>query len=342
MIQSIEFLGNTEGYLLKKQYDEVLREGISNETWENLSVYDRRRHARKYVKNVYRGYQNKLAKNSLVKHKFEFSPDKINVLFGPNGCGKTTIIRNIAHHALCGTHPNIDGWTNLFHYNGMNIDRKFRFEDSYDERINVPAAILLDSGNNSANINWDGAPVFFHDLENMKQHGLIGDLIGGTFKNLYEETNYHLNKNSMSRGQMSSYIFRILAERMRHKPTISSIRDDFDDYMSRAPINDFWIASYNAQRKYYDDIVGDTLPDMELQTFMMDEIDKSLDIQNVYILYTEVLPILQKEFNVQIIMVSHSPLILSNAIYDNPEYNVISLDKKYTKETRNKLKGVHF
>ena len=50
----------------------------------------------------------------------------------------------------------------------------------------------------------------------------------------------------------------------------------------------------------------------------------------------------KKKFNVQIIIVSHSPLMLSNIIQDNDNYNFISIDNTYTKEMKKLFSGVKF
>jgi hypothetical protein len=70
--------------------------------------------------------------------------------------------------------------------------------------------------------------------------------------------------------------------------------------------------------------------------------DKSLDIENTLLLYRDFLPALQKKYNIQIILVSHSPLMLSNIIQNSDDYNFISLDTKYTKEMKKLFKGVSF
>ena len=44
----------------------------------------------------------------------------------------------------------------------------------------------------------------------------------------------------------------------------------------------------------------------------------------------------------QIIIVSHSPLILTRNIYENPLYNIISMDDEYTDECLDKLKNYSF
>jgi hypothetical protein len=66
------------------------------------------------------------------------------------------------------------------------------------------------------------------------------------------------------------------------------------------------------------------------------------DIENTLMLYRDFLPMLRNKYNIQIILVSHSPLMLSNIVQNSDNYNFISLDKEYTKEMKNLFKGVNF
>ena len=67
-----------------------------------------------------------------------------------------------------------------------------------------------------------------------------------------------------------------------------------------------------------------------------------LGIFYTLLLYKDFLPKLVKKFNIQIILVSHSPLMLTNIIQNSPYYNFISIDKKYTKEMKQNFSGVSF
>ena len=77
-------------------------------------------------------------------------------------------------------------------------------------------------------------------------------------------------------------------------------------------------------------------------TILMDEIDKSLDIFNVAGLYMEAIPRLVRETNCQIILVSHSPLMVSKNIRESKYYNIISMDDKYTEGCMKALSGISF
>ena len=68
--------------------------------------------------------ENKTLFKNVVERTFEFFPDRINILFGPNQCGKTTVLRAIAHSIGI-----IDGWPKIFKY----ISK----ESTYEEKLSI-------------------------------------------------------------------------------------------------------------------------------------------------------------------------------------------------------------
>lgn len=72
----------------------------------------------------------------------------INVLFGPNGCGKSTILKTLKAYCGIGTGG---GWT--FFNDPMRLASN-----------NFPFAYIgLTPSRCSANVGWDGTPSFFND-----------------------------------------------------------------------------------------------------------------------------------------------------------------------------------
>ena len=69
---------------------------------------------------------------NLGEKTITFDPDKINVIFGPNGCGKTTILKAIANVCLCGDKNSMDGYTNPYHLNPLCINGKLDDETKYN------------------------------------------------------------------------------------------------------------------------------------------------------------------------------------------------------------------
>jgi predicted ATPase len=160
---------------------------------------------------------------------------------------------------------------------------------------------------------------------------VLGDDIG-------KEIQYILGKDKISIGQNSIYLInRLFAIAQNHL----SFKDIFKEYINedgtrkKLKINDVWSNSYNIQLDYYMGFENSykNLPG----TFLFDELDKSLDILNIYNLYVNVLPELVKKTGVQVIIISHSPLVLMDKIRNNDMYNFISIDENYTKNCLDKM-----
>jgi AAA15 family ATPase/GTPase len=133
-------------------------------------------------------------------------------------------------------------------------------------------------------------------------------------------------------GQNSIYLINKLTKICTNKFSIDDIDTSFEKEYKR--VNDVW---GNTWKLAYDYIKEKHTDDNASLTIMLDEIDKSLDINNIIMLYTEVLPKLVQKYNVQVILVSHSPIILSDKIYNSEDYNIISLDENYTTSVRENI-----
>ena len=77
-------------------------------------------------------------------------------------------------------------------------------------------------------------------------------------------------------------------------------------------------------------------------TILLDEIDKSLDISTIWMLYNNALPTLCEKYGVQIICISHNPLVLTKTLRENKLYHFIDLNQDYTDEMIRMLSGVTF
>ena len=127
MIHSIEFKKDVKkGYIFNKKTKKVLRKNYKDWTPEQIESFietEKKRTGSKFClgRNPYDyfyyevsdGYANPQLIKNLVGRKITFEKDKINVLFGPNASGKTTIIKTIARYCLCGDTNNCDGYTNV-------------------------------------------------------------------------------------------------------------------------------------------------------------------------------------------------------------------------------------
>ena len=193
---------------------------------------------------------------------------------------------------------------------------------------------------NSANIEWDGVPIYYDNFANRRSNA-IGDLCGSVLgDDVGTEILYILGKDKVSLGQNSIYLInRLFNIAQQHL----SYKDIFKEYINKDgtrkklthKMNDVWADAYNVQLDYYMGFKNscENLPG----TFLFDELDKSLDILNVYNLYVNVLPEFVKRTGVQVIIISHSPLVLMDKIRNNEMYNFISIDEEYTKNCIDKM-----
>ena len=345
MITSLKFTGKgSNDYIKKIKYKEVYKEGLSE---EEIKEIRQKCHARgpeweKICKTVKDGYKNQQLIDHILKRKFEFSP-YINVLFGPNGCGKTTIIKAIAAYAMCGTDHQFDGMTNLASYSPTNMSLSFIFKDeeekSEDNYYKDLIKAIESRAGNQAKLGWDGYPVYYENFSG-RTHYEIGDLEGSLIESGIEELNYMFGKNSISAGQNTIWMINKLTSIATRKVDIKKYIEDVENKIKK--VNSTWGSCYKAGIDYYNTYYKPGIEENNRLTVLLDEMDKSLDIQNVARLYAEVLPRLVEKYPIQIILVTHSPLILSKNIKDNPLYNIISINDDYTNDVLDKLKGFSF
>lgn len=335
MIKSLKFTGEY-GYISEKLEEPI--SPIRNPFKREKSKEEREKE--KAFKKIHKEwekhkdeYNNPSLANNLLNRTFYFEPNKINLIFGPNGSGKTTILK-----ALAGNAGTSDGYAQLY----APLDVSDLYEKSTIETFKRKKIKKLMC--NSAIIDWDGSPVYYDNFANRKTYGTLGDLGGSVLGNdIVTEIQYIMNKDKISQGQNSIYLmsrlFHIAKQHLSYKDIFSEYVNDDGTYKAMN-VNDAWEEAYKAQLDYYMGFENSfkNLP----STFLFDELDKSLDIINIYQLYVNLLPKLVEKTGVQIIIISHSPLVLSEKIRNNEMYNIISIDEDYTNECIEKLTDLKF
>lgn len=260
----------------------------------------------------------------LVGKLFTFSPDKINVIYAPNGAGKTTILKGIAGNAM-----TMDGYTKIAKPTDL-LYKIFEKETPEDYDIGVIKYIESLKGN-SCDVDWDGAPVYYHNFSRTEMAGgnEIGGMLGSMFNSVGEEIYYRMGRNRISDGEKTRLLFNRVIDIIADSKDLT-MKSIIEKQMHKMA-NDTWKETERACKDYfakfpnYDKVSGITL--------LMDEVDKSLDLETIEKLYMQGFPKLKKDYPyAQIILVSHSPLILSDKIYDSEDYNIISLDESYTED----------
>ena len=326
MITSVKFPKKGNGYLYEKY--EKPEKPDKNDRRSRTSYNERLKEYNEEL-SVYEANKGRFilpAAYNLVGKEFSFEDGKINVLFGPNASGKTTVLRAIAGECI-----TEDGFTTL------REPIEFGFLDEKHDLGEIVGKLKK----NTSYVQWDGAPLYYDNFGWRKEqsYGMFGGLVGSALGSLGEEIEYHLASRRTSAGQNAVYILNKILRIASKKVSLKELCER-QHKAKFANGNSVWKNCGEEQLKYLS-----KLPRYEEETYptlMFDEIDKSLDIETVWTMYSEFFPALVKKYGCQIILVSHNPLILSEPIMENDVYNIISLDETYTNDVRGILKGVRF
>ena len=349
MIKSIEF--KEGGYITPRKEKMVLTESGETKIKEykkthKESDYDRLtdigwvRRARLYENKDYhyvdQGYKNPQLVDNLLGKKFVFEPHKINVIFGENAAGKSTIINTLAAYCQCGDADNLDGWTNINFVKPLPSHSFLSSSEKNDEKY--VQQVVEDNINrlmkNNAVVEWDGIPVYNDSFSNRKMLGQLGELTGSVLDSVLDEALWLASRRSL--GEKSIAILCKMIPKLEKPFTLeeclSCVKKDY---------NNIW--------KVYQKALVQRLKRLNsgfsgepVNTFMFDEIDKSMSISNVVTLYTKILPSLVEKTGCQIIIVSHSPVIITDQVYDSRFYNIINVTEGYAEECKSILSGFKF
>ena len=349
MIKSIEF--KEGGYITPRKEKMVLTE--SGETkikeykkthkkfdYDGLTDIGWVRRARLYENEDYhyvdQGYKNPQLVDNLLGKKFVFEPHKINVIFGENAAGKSTIINTLAAYCQCGDADNLDGWTNINFVKPLPSHSFLSSSEENDEKY--VQQVVEDNINrlmkNNAVVEWDGIPVYNDSFSNRKMLGQLGELTGSVLDSVLDEALWLTSRRSL--GEKSIAILCKMIPKLEKPFTLeeclSCVKKDY---------NNIW--------KVYQKALVQRLKRLNsgfsgepVNTFMFDEIDKSMSISNVVTLYTKILPSLIEKTGCQIIIVSHSPVIITEQVYNSRFYNIINVTEGYAEECKSILSGFKF
>lgn len=332
MIKSITFPESGIGYIYEKpekpvkpnkRYREYSR--MANDDFKKaLLEYKKELKAWEKIKDNY-----KLpCSYNLIGKTFNFSRG-VNIIFGANGSGKSTIIKCLASEAICG-----DGYSTFMEPTKLGSI----FEEDYNEDALQKA--ITKRKLNSSIVEWDGYPVYYHNF--VKTLNEAGNIFGGLTKsgiisNAGEEMIYTLYSKEISSGQNAIWLFNKLINVVSNDV---SLKDIVSPYIKNDRLNSVWKRCYELQYDYFSKF--ENFEKSGEKTLLLDEIDVNMDIETVYKLYTIILPNLSEKYNIQFIAVSHNPMILSKQIYDNPVFNIVSLDENYTNGAKEILKQLKF
>jgi hypothetical protein len=243
---------------------------------------------------------------------YEFTPG-INVLFGPNGCGKSTIIKTLKSY--CGIIKG--GWTSVSdpliigtYYVGKMYEAK-DFPHAY--RTYSPAKCM-------ANVGWDGVPTFFNDGDIKVSDTFFFQNVGQSDDGITTEAE-QLDALALkpSSGQYRIQRINKIVNMLQNPPTFESVQElpfrcQYPDVAQRE-VN-YWKALGRRSNKY---------------TILLDEPERSLSLPKQQKLLNELIPDEMK--NYQVVLATHSifALTIKGA-------NIIDMQPGYVEECRGLIK----
>jgi predicted ATPase len=235
------------------------------------------------------GYATKLP--NIGHNPYTFTPG-INVLFGPNGCGKSTVLKTIA--AYCAIKET--GWSSYTDPLSLPNDSRDFFPSNYS---------TLAPGNCIADVGWDGTPTLFNAGDIASDETWFYKNVGKNKDNVFSESEQMLAMiNKPSSGEYRAYqINKIL----------NMIATNAPQTILGNPATSPGEASYI-----------NSLPRNGKRTILFDEPERSLSLPKQLALFNALDAFTE---NYQLIISTHSPLILFKS-----NINIIDVEPGYANE----------
>lgn len=235
---------------------------------------------------------------------FKFN-NGINILFGPNGCGKSTILNTMK--AYCGIRHG--GWTSHNHPEKLADARRFPH-----------AYMALAPDNCIANVMWDGTPTFFNDgVIKIDPNVFFNNVMRGVENEKYagivsENEQLDILEKTPSTGQFRAIITNKVLNQIRNPPKLNKDNSPYKEFAYWENEIDYW----------------NKLPKTGPTTILLDEPERALSIPMQEKLFHEVLPMFS---DLQIIVATHSVFALNT-----PNINLIEFENGYCQQCIKALK----
>ena len=202
---------------------------------------------------------------------FEFN-DKLNVLFGPNGCGKSSLLKIIK--AYCGIRQG--GWSQISQEHALAASRREHFPYAYSH---------FSPGNCKAHVKWDGTPSFYNE----------GDVKADNFAFFFN--NERMSEDGITTGDDHM-------DAMALKPSSGQYRlqklNKIMNILGKPPL----LNGHTPEAQYIQ-----TLPRNGKISILMDEPERALSLPKQLELF-KMLEEMSDKY--QIIIATHSPFVLFN------------------------------
>lgn len=230
---------------------------------------------------VLNGYASKLER---LKSPIEFQPG-LNILFGENGCGKSTVLK------ICAAYCSIEGGGWSRHHRPFI---RGKYPEVYKEHS---------PGKCEALVQWDGTPTLFADstITDQTNFSYFFDEKMDSPDGMSDMTDQlSIMKGHLSSGMMRILKFKKYVDSLKNPPNILKISKEWKSY------NDVWTDGAKKQIEYFE-----SLPRHGPVTFMMDEPDRSLSIENQLFFWENFIPRFADKY--QMIVATHCPFALLHA-----------------------------
>jgi hypothetical protein len=224
--------------------------------------------------------------------RYDFAPG-LNILFGPNGCGKSTMLRALAGYSFVDPRA-AEGWTAAPRPIALPLDFNYKTNDYYDVVCDRFSPVR-------AEIAWSGSPTFFCDFSAFD--GKPAELGMTGLLDVMEEM--MLMRDKSSGGEKRWLVLKRALDRIERPPDVIALAE-----RGKVGVNDVWRDCADAFIRRVLEIRNDFVgADGHKITALLDEPDKNLSVLNQSIVWDKIHRWCSNA-GVQVIASSHSPFAL--------------------------------
>lgn len=254
------------------------------------------------------GYAAEL--KNLKGRRFDFlTGSSVTVLFGPNGCGKSTLMKLAAGHTGIDTSFRMmaGGW------NRYPRQWEAEFPQSFRETT---------VGKCEAEIGWDGSPCFFNSASNSEASANMSAFVGSEADSTDGITDFdeqvRLTMGHLSEGELRNHKIHRVIEAIKAPPKFEEPRKEAGD----------------SEKAYYN--YRKSLPRTGPVTLLWDEPDRSLSVEGQITFWSRFVLGLAQKHNVQVIVASHSLVLLSMPRFLK-SFRIIDVEEGYLGRSKEQL-----